>query len=159
MQGTIGVPEPGGATSFAVLINEGEFEAAPVDLMERAVRLALGDSAGRGGELSVTLLSDGDIQTLNRDYLSRDRPTDVIAFSLGESDALLGDVYIGFDQASRQAEELGVDLREELARLAIHGTLHVMGYDHPEGTERDASPMFELQERLVGELLGDAREG
>jgi len=153
------VPEPGGTTSFVVLVNEGEFEGVPVDLMERAVRLALGERVARGGELSVTLLSDQDIQALNSDYLSRDRPTDVIAFTLGESDAILGDVYIGFDQAARQAEELGVKLDEELARLAIHGTLHVLGFDHPDGSEREASPMFELQERLVGELLRDMGEG
>jgi len=151
-------PEAGGTNAFAVVINEGACEGVPIDLIEEAVRRALGDRMESGGELSVTFLSDPDIQALNRDYLSRDRPTDVIAFSLGGEGELLGDVYVGFDQARRQADALGVDLAEELARLAIHGTLHVIGHDHPEGAERAESPMFELQERLVEELLEDQGE-
>ena len=56
--------------------------------------------------------------------------------------------------SSRQADALGVPLMEELARLAIHGTLHVLGHDHPDGDDRSASPMYVLQERLLGEVLG-----
>jgi len=60
---------------------------------------------------------------------------------------------VGADQARRQAEALGVPLREELARLAIHGVLHVLGHDHPEGDDRFASPMYVLQERLLEEVF------
>jgi probable rRNA maturation factor len=148
-------PDLGDRTSFEVIINEGDCTRAPVGLLERAVRIAVGDASLVGGEVSVTLLVDSEIQELNRDYLSKDRPTDVIAFSLGGDDSLLGDVYIGFEQAERQAREVSVDRDEELARLAIHGTLHVMGHDHPEGADRVDGPMFEIQERLLRELLAD----
>ena len=74
----------------------------------------------------------------------------------GDDGRTVGDVYLGFDQAARQAEEVGVELAQELARLAIHGTLHVLGYDHQEGPERLESPMFQLQERLLQEVLEGA---
>jgi probable rRNA maturation factor len=108
-----------------------------------------------GGALSLTLIDDPAIRALHGAYLGKDRVTDVIAFSLGEVGALLGDVYVGVEQARRQAEEHDVDVREELVRLAVHGTLHVLGHEHPEGEDRFGSPMFELQERLVREILAD----
>ena len=65
----------------------------------------------------------------------------------------MGDVYIGYEQAHRQAGELGFDPEEELVRLVVHGVLHVLGYDHPEGEDRTGSPMFERQEALVRAIL------
>ena len=149
-------PEERHGSSLDVLINEGDFSSVPVALVERAVRFAAAERPG-GGEISVTFLSDVEIQALNRDYLAKDCITDVIAFDLGGDGPLLGDVYIGFEQAERQSRELRLSLAEELMRLAVHGTLHVLGYDHPDGTDRVASPMFVLQERLLEELL--ASEG
>jgi magnesium transporter len=126
------------------------------DLLESAVRLVLDAEGVDQAEVSVTLLDDDSIREMNRDYLGHDRTTDVISFALhGEDEPVLGDVYVGVEQAERQAVEAGVPAREELARLALHGTLHVLGYDHPEGESRSTSPMFEHQERLMAELLGD----
>ena len=78
----------------------------------------------------------------------------MIAFSLGSPEEPLGDIYVGADQARRQADALGVPLAEELVRLTIHGTLHVLGHDHPDGGDRFDSPMYVLQERLLSEVLG-----
>ncbi len=81
-------------------------------------------------------------------------PPTFIAFALhSEGDPVLGDVYLGFDQARRQASELGVPVEEELLRLAIHGTLHLLGYRHPEGSDRFESEMFRRQEKLLRRLL------
>ena len=124
-----------------------------MQLIERGVRAALACEEEDAAEVSVTLLGDEEIRVMNVTYLDRDRPTDVIAFSLGAPGEVLGDVYLGFEQAARQAEELGESFETELLRLAIHGTLHVLGHDHPEGSERLQSPMFALQERLVAEVL------
>lgn len=121
--------------------------------MSDAVRHTLLEEGAPAAQISVTLLSDESIRAMNRQYLNIDRPTDVIAFSLGDAERPLGDVYVGYEQATRQAVEHGVPLAEELARLAIHGTLHVLGYDHPEGEERLESPMFERQEQLLSEVL------
>jgi len=138
-------------------IDDQTFPDAPVALIEKAVRLAL-ESERRGDvEISVALLADEEMRRLNAEYLGRDHTTDVLAFALsGDDEPTVGDVYLGFDQAVRQAEEVDVPLQEELARLAIHGTLHVLGYDHPEGPERSDSPMFQVQERLLREVLADA---
>ena len=144
-----------------VLVDAGELRGAPVELLERAVLRACA-AEGRGDvEVSLALLDDDGIRDLNRRYLGKDRSTDVIAFALAggaEGEYLVGDVYLGFEQAVRQAEELGVPLDEELARLAIHGVLHVLGHDHPDGPEREHSAMFVLQERVLRELLSDQPE-
>jgi len=142
-----------------VTINPGTFAGAPSDLLERAVVATLLDAGVTAAEMSVTLLRDEEMRDLNARYLRQDRPTDVIAFSLGTGEQILGDVYIGHEQAVRQARELGVDLREEMVRLAVHGTLHVLGHDHPEGDERDSSPMFHRQEALVRGLLEGRHPG
>lgn len=124
-------------------------------LLKRAARLTLSGERAREGELSVTLLDDGDIRTLNRHHLGHDRVTDVLSFALhGPQDPILGDVYVGAEQAARQAREEGVGLDEELVRLVVHGTLHVLGHDHPEGEDRLASPMFVRQEELVRQVMG-----
>lgn len=135
-----------------VVVNVGDFTGIDDALLERAVRHALSDAGAYGGEVSITLLDDSGIREMNRDYLDRDRTTDVIAFSL-DDEVLMGDVYLGFEQATRQSNELGIKLSDELVRLAIHGILHVLGHDHPGGVERDASEMFLLQERLLAEVL------
>ena len=105
--------------------------------------------------LSITFLSRRAITTLNRRHLRRDRPTDVIAFGLGEQGRhgpIVGDVYIAPDVARESARANGIGVREELVRLVVHGTLHALGHDHPETDARTASPMWKRQERLVKRL-------
>ena len=65
----------------------------------------------------------------------------------------MGDIYLGFEQAKRQASELDVPLYEELLRLVIHGTLHVLGHEHSEGANRVQSEMFLKQEELLRSVL------
>jgi probable rRNA maturation factor len=140
-------------------VNADGFSGAPVEMLSRAVALTLESGAVTEGEVSLTLMDDTGIRSLNQEYLGHDRVTDVIAFTLserlsgGDEEPLLGDVYIGFMQAERQATQLGIPVRDELARLAIHGTLHVLGHDHPEGDDRFQSPMWALQEALLTRLL------
>ena len=126
----------------------------PEGLLERGCRAALEGEGVAEGEISLTFLEDSSIREMNQTYLGKDRPTDVIAFSLHDGgDPPLGDVYVGYDQAVRQADALGLPLEEELLRLAIHGTLHVLGYTHPEGEGREESPMFRLQEGYLARAL------
>lgn len=140
-----------------VIVNVGAFADADAYELERAVRHTLRAQGVREAEISVTLLDDAGIRDLNRKYLSHDRPTDVIAFALGPGPGILGDVYLGVEEARRQSAEARVPLDEELMRLAVHGTLHVLGHEHPSGPGREASPMFALQEALVREIR--ARSG
>src|SRR5690606_11950561 len=124
-------------------------------LLRRAVRVTLATQGVARGEFSLALLSDAAIAELNERYLGHEGPTDVLSFPLYEGDEPpVGDVYIGYEQALRQAAALGVPPAEELARLAIHGTLHVLGYDHPEGAGRVRSRMWKTQERILREVIG-----
>jgi len=141
-----------------VLVDVGDFEGVPASLLEKAAHGARASEGREDVEVSVALLADDDMSELNRRYLGKDGPTDVIAFALGEGGDLVGDVYVGVEQARRQAEELGLPAHEELARLVIHGVLHVLGHDHPEGPERAQSAMFFLQERVLREVLGGRAE-
>ncbi|HEX2188475.1 MAG TPA: rRNA maturation RNase YbeY [Longimicrobiaceae bacterium] len=145
------------ARGVEVEVGLGEGVASPVDAaaVERAVRATLLAEGHAAGEVSVALLADPAMVELNCEYLGHDRPTDVISFALhGDGEPPLGDVYLGVEQALRQAEELGVDPGEELLRLTVHGTLHVLGWDHPEGEERLGSDMFRRQEEILRGLLG-----
>jgi probable rRNA maturation factor len=137
-----------------VLLDVEAAPAAPAALLEKAVRHTLAAEGCPRAEISVALLDDARMRELNRTWLKRDRSTDVIAFSLGEDGDVVGDVYVGFEQAVRQAAEAAIALDEELVRLVVHGTLHVLGHDHPEGEGRETSAMFRLQERLVREAMG-----
>jgi probable rRNA maturation factor len=121
----------------------------------RAARAALAACAVRDAEISITLVDDATIAELNAAWLRHHGPTDVISFPLHQDgEAPLGDVYLGMAQASRQAVALGVPLKEEVARLAIHGTLHVLGMDHPAGRGREKSAMWQLQEQILATLMG-----
>jgi len=128
----------------------------PETLFRRGCLAALAAEGILEAEISITLLDDDRIQDLNREYLGKDRPTDVIAFPLhSPGEPVLGDIYLGFEQARRQAAELQIPLEEELLRLIIHGTLHVLGYEHPEGEDREESEMFRKQEELLIVVLED----
>ena len=136
-----------------VQINSVGSWSVPEALLEKGCRSVLIEEGVGAGEVSITLLDDKGIQELNQEYFGRDWPTDVIAFTLqSPGDPVLGDVYVGFEQARRQASELLIPLDEELLRLVIHGTLHVLGYEHPEGEGRLESEMFLKQERLLTSL-------
>lgn len=109
-------------------------------------------------ELSVTIVGDRTMRCLNREYLAKDRPTNVISFSMQEGEfgglhpELLGDVVISADTAAREAEEGGISFRERLLFLLMHGILHLAGYDHERSGEEEAQRM-EAREQEIFALL------
>ncbi len=122
--------------------------------VEAAVHHVLRAEGVEEAEISVALLDDTAIATMNQEYLEHEGPTDVITFAMHEGDEPpLGDIYVGVEQAVRQAAEWSVTPAEEVLRLAVHGTLHVLGYEHPEGAERTGSEMFIRQEELLRSFL------
>jgi probable rRNA maturation factor len=140
-----------------VEVSVGEGVEPPVDpsRVEAAVRHVLRAEGIPAAEISVALVSDAEITALNEDYLQHQGPTDVISFALhDEGQPPLGDVYVGVDQALRQAAGFGATPADEVIRLAVHGTLHVLGYDHPEGAGRTESEMFARQEELLKSFAG-----
>jgi probable rRNA maturation factor len=152
-------------------------------LMEQAADVALsdefGDELGAAGfpvtdteaELSVTVVSDGEIRELNRDYRGNDKVTDVLSFpqfedheellddliySAEEQDnvTLVGDVVICFDQAARQAEEYGTGMTREMLYLFVHSIMHLFGYDH---MEEDEKKIMRAREEKVLSIIGITR--
>lgn len=107
--------------------------------------------------ISVAFLSSREIAKLNREHLGHAGPTDVLSFALGDAGpsqrSVLGDIYICADVVRKNAAHYGVGMREELARVVVHGTLHVLGYDHEPGEDRVSSDMWLKQERILADVL------
>jgi probable rRNA maturation factor len=95
------------------------------------------------GAVTVAIASDARVRALNRQYRGKDAPTDVLSFPAEEPDTL-GDVIIAAGVARRQARDAGHSVQTELRVLALHGLLHLLGYDH----ERDAGRMARVERRL-----------
>ena len=116
--------------------------------VRRVLRAAARD-LGVSGELAVVLAGDRTLRSLNARYRGKDKPTDVLSFPGPGGDAGLGDVVISLDTAARNARALGRTLPQEVDVLALHGFLHVLGYDH----ETDDGTMDRLERRLRRKLL------
>lgn len=95
------------------------------------------------GEVTIALISDARMRTLNRAYRGKDYATDVLSFPVGD-DQFLGDIAIATGVAQRQADDAGHPVGTELKILALHGLLHLLGYDH----DRDDGKMERVETRL-----------
>ncbi len=108
---------------------------------------------GAAGEVAVVVVGDREMRRLNRRFRGIDRPTDVLAFPLdanaadAEADRMLGEIYCNHDHARRWQREHGGSLAAELVRLAVHGCLHLLGFDHK--TEAEARAMAAAEERII----------
>jgi probable rRNA maturation factor len=111
------------------------------------------------GELSILIVDDSRIAKLNRKYLQRCGPTNVIAFPMREghfseiTPQLLGDVVISAETAQREGRMAGITMQERLTELLVHGILHLMGYDH-EKTEQEAQEMEQKSSELLELIRG-----
>jgi len=125
--------------------------------LPRAAIIRAAESVLRGERrrvvLSLTFLGRDRMRELNARWRGKRRPTDVLAFPLtGPDGTLTGDVYVCPWVAAREARARGIALSQALLRLVVHGVLHVLGHDHPEGAERVDSPMWRRQERYLRAL-------
>lgn len=131
-----------------------------VDMIQQLVEKAADtESVEDGAELSITFVNNERIQEINRDYRDKDQPTDVISFAMedmGEGEMeivgvemprMLGDIIISIPRAKEQAEEYGHSFERELGFLAVHGFLHLLGYDHM--TEKEEKVMFGKQKEIL----------
>jgi probable rRNA maturation factor len=105
-------------------------------------------------EISLTFVDDTTIQRINRQYLSRDKSTNVISFSLQEGEfggvnpEVLGDIVISVDTASRDADQGHLSFDEEILFLIIHGLLHLLGYNHEDTSKTNALKMKRKEKKL-----------
>jgi probable rRNA maturation factor len=110
----------------------------------------------RAAMLSITFVGRGTIATMNRRYLGHHGATDVISFGLNRQSKrgpVVGDIYICPEVARANAKRQGVPANEEILRLVVHGTLHVLGHDHPDSAARTSSAMWRKQERILARVL------
>lgn len=137
-----------------------EVAAQHTELVEKLLQHAASvENIEPGTEVSVTFVTNGTIQDINREYRGKDQPTDVISFALeelGEGEMavtfegmprILGDIIISTDRAKEQAEEYNHSFERELGFLAVHGFLHLLGYDHMEPEEEKV--MFTKQDEIL----------
>jgi probable rRNA maturation factor len=137
-----------------------------IDLLERLLQFAAKKENINGeAEISINFVTNKEIQEINRDYRDKDAPTDVISFAMQESvegeleiidgedmgiPETLGDIIISIEKAKEQAEEYNHSYERELGFLAVHGLLHLLGYDHMD--EQEEKKMFAKQEEILGEF-------
>jgi probable rRNA maturation factor len=131
-----------------------------IDMIEKLLNYAAEmENVQDEAEVSVTFVDNEKIREINRDYRGKDKPTDVISFALeemgdgeievvgAEIPPVLGDIIISIPKAREQAEEYGHSFMRELGFLAVHGFLHLLGYDHE--TEEEEKEMFSKQEQIL----------
>ncbi len=139
-----------------------ELTEAQVAEIEKLLQFAaIKEQVEPGSEVSVTFVSNARIHEINREYREKDRPTDVISFALeelGEGEIkvvgvgiprILGDIIISTQKAREQAEEYSHSFMRELGFLAVHGFLHLLGYDHM--SEEEEKEMFTRQREILDE--------
>lgn len=137
-----------------------EVQAEHIELVEALLQHAATiEHIEDGTEVSVTFVTNDAIQEINRDYRDKDQPTDVISFAMeelgdGEIEVviegmprMLGDIIISTDRTREQAEDFGHSFERELGFLAVHGFLHLLGYDHM--NEEDEKKMFGKQDDIL----------
>jgi probable rRNA maturation factor len=121
--------------------------------IRRATQRILAELGLLDAELSLLLVDDARIQDLNRRYLKRDKPTNILAFPMREGEFstlhphLLGDLVISVETAKRQSNRFGLDEMEMVILLMVHGVLHLIGYEH-EGTKKGTREMTLKQKEL-----------
>jgi probable rRNA maturation factor len=124
------------------------------DILERAALAVLAHQS-TDGDLSIVLTDDAQLHELNREYLDIDAPTDVLSFPASETDPetarrYLGDILISVPRAAEQARTAGHALEAEVQLLTVHGTLHLLGYDHAEADEK--ARMWKAQAEILERL-------
>ncbi|MBU3699653.1 MAG: rRNA maturation RNase YbeY [Candidatus Kapabacteria bacterium] len=119
--------------------------------MITSVEKALKAHKIKHARIDIILLTDRRIRTLNKQYLQHDYATDVLTFPL-EDQPLYGEIYVSLETARRQANEYGVGVVNELARLAVHGALHLLGYDDADPADRQT--MHTLEDKFIASTQG-----
>ena len=137
----------------------GLFNQLDVDLkkefkeIKKVLKIGLKELNIKKVEFNIIIVDNNYIHELNKNYRGIDRETDVISFALEDDKTfnpegrVLGDIYISLDKAKSQAEEYGHSLKRELCFLAVHGMLHLLGYDHMKKDEEEI--MFNLQDEIL----------
>lgn len=126
-------------------------EKVDSNLLKRVARIVLKGENGKIEDISVAIITAEEIRKLNKKYRGKDKPTDVLSFEASEMDFSLGEIVICPAEIKQSAKELGLSFEKELARVFIHGLLHLLGYDHEKGF-KEAKLMEQRQEYYLSKL-------
>ncbi|MFH1109938.1 MAG: rRNA maturation RNase YbeY [Planctomycetota bacterium] len=122
--------------------------------LRRAIRAVLRRHTVVSAHISVALVDDTAMARLNRDHLGHDGPTDVLSFDLRDAingnSAIDGEIVLSLDTAARQARQRGHTVEAELALYAVHGTLHLLGYD--DRRKADAARMHDMEDEILSSV-------
>jgi len=131
-----------------VILNRQKKHRIPTRAFERLLAELAARYRLKAPEVSLAFVGEQAIRTLNRKFMKKDRPTDVLSFPLGDTGPdgtfYLGDIVISVPVAARQAREKGHSLDREMRLLAIHGFLHLLGYDHFAGIEEEERKVHKI---------------
>ena len=134
--------------------DEVALDSSVLRAMELSIETCLETQGLKGSEVSLSIVDDREMHELNLQYRGVDRTTDVLSFPLEEDrpkePCLLGDIIVSAPKAKQQAEEYGHSLLREMSFLVVHGTLHLLGYDHM--TPEEDEEMQRLQEEVLAGL-------
>lgn len=146
---------PAGSAGLRVVVNaEGLRVPVAAARLRAASEMVLRSQRVRHALVSITLLTPRRMAAVNAKHLGHRGATDVITFGFRDPQgAVIGDIYVCPQVAAENAKRFGAPTREELLRVTVHGTLHVLGHEHPESAARTRSPMWKLQERLLAKVL------
>ncbi len=134
------------------LVNNCGETAADPEAFRALIEQVVRDKHLPVGELSVIFVNDDYLKNLHARYLDDDTYTDVMTFNLGDGERIEAEIYVSYDRAVAQAGEFGVAVAEELARLIIHGLLHLEGHD--DRTEEERRRMHRLENELLTRYWG-----
>jgi probable rRNA maturation factor len=125
------------------IINSSATARLPKTKVFDAVYRTLRSEKKNKGRIQIIYVTDKYIHELNNKYLKHNYPTDVISFDMGDGKEIDGEVYISIDTAKRQANDYSVSLTNEIMRLAVHGTLHLIGFDDQDDESRNKMRLLE----------------
>lgn len=140
---------------FEIYNNTNYNIAEELSTLKKVLNLTLKKEKVKKATFNIIFITDTEIQKINKQYRNQDKPTDVISFALEENkkeqaflkERVLGDIYISIDRAKKQADDYNHSLKRELCFLAVHGLLHLLGYDHQ--TKEEEKIMFKKQELIL----------
>lgn len=140
--------------NYIEVINEYEKNVEELEILKDFINYAASNLGLKNVMFNVIIINDNTIHKINKEYRNIDRSTDVITFALEDNKMIetpevrvLGDIYISYDKVKSQAKEYNHSTKREICFLAVHGLLHLLGYDHM--TKEDEEKMFGLQKELL----------
>jgi probable rRNA maturation factor len=146
------------APSIDILIESALWKREPEHqaILRQAIAAAAREASSKRAELAIVLTNDSAIRALNRKWRGQDEPTNVLSFPAGNAGVAttnathLGDIVIAFETTAREASSEGKPFAHHLAHLAVHGYLHLLGFEHE--TDKEAAVMERLEAEILSQL-------